>query len=155
MNNLGQFSTASNLRRILMIKNRIKNLNRHFCIECAQVKNVMISNCNLETIEEEAFEGLISLTTLDLSQNFIELLPPGILSPLVKLYSLSFKSNRIKSFSEDLFAKNFNLIIILFAKNELSTVDIRAFKHLNTLVAQNVQYTIVYKKFTKCMLFLY
>jgi Leucine-rich repeat (LRR) protein len=116
--------TFTSLKKLQIVLQEIKFVERVDFINLAQLEELYISYNQIEFLHEDVFQDLPNLHYLSLSQNKIQKLPEKILKNLTKLKEINFNSNRIEYLPKDLFADNLQLEKIYAWQNPLKTIDV-------------------------------
>uniref|UniRef100_A0A1B0GCW6 Uncharacterized protein n=1 Tax=Glossina morsitans morsitans TaxID=37546 RepID=A0A1B0GCW6_GLOMM len=86
-----------------------------------------LENCSVETFERPQFDGA-KLKELNLADNQLELLPPGVFATMRKLLDLNLAGNRLELFPRGIFDKNLNLTRVNLARNRFKVFESELFK---------------------------
>ena len=84
----------------------------------------------METLADESFAGLHSLTVLHLAGNRISSLPGGVFTPLVEIYRIDLSRNKIASVNKEAFRDMKHLASLSLNDNKFLTIDAEAFDGL-------------------------
>lgn len=105
------FNYCDNLEKIILNANNISEVPAAFARNCVKVNNLMMTSNQIQTIDVNAFDGLKSLRSVDLSNNSINCLQALNLSSLSlsQGFSLSFANNHIISIDRKFFMNFFAL----------------------------------------------
>ncbi|ELT88114.1 hypothetical protein CAPTEDRAFT_52911, partial [Capitella teleta] len=106
-----------NTEELYFSKNQIHSLSQGALSRYENLKNLLLSNCEIEVIEPNAFSGLIKLITLDLRFNKIQQLQAYLFSGLIKLQTLRLEDNDITSIENFAF-QGLNLTRLNLDRNE-------------------------------------
>ena len=82
----------SNVSHLILQKNNVPQLGSTSFEKMPHLCHLDLSHCSIQSIENDTFDSLINLTSLNLSQNSINGVPPAVLS-LSKLERFDFSSN--------------------------------------------------------------
>lgn len=85
--------------------------------------SIEIRETNLESIEENTFEGLSNLTALTLAWNEIWKIDKNAFKDMIQLRELYLMHNIIESLDDETFAKNINLCEISLSNNRIKIVS--------------------------------
>lgn len=90
----------------------IKILEKKFIHKFSNLHTFRMSNCKIETIEDNAFSNLKERVILDLSENLLKRLYKRYFSKLINLENVIMFKNRIEFIEKGTFSKmkNFNLL---------------------------------------------
>lgn len=86
------------------------------------IQELEIAYCGLESIHEDAFDGLAAIYVLALSHNNIRQLPPNVFRPLYAMELFFVFSNQIESLDGRLFEANPWLTRVDFSNNQIDAV---------------------------------
>ena len=76
----------------------IKRLTREFINRLPIVRQLIITQCEIEVIEHDSFSNMQQLTSLNLSKNRIEFIEESLFSKLKNLQKLDLSDNRLTNF---------------------------------------------------------
>jgi Leucine-rich repeat (LRR) protein len=92
-----------------------------------------LSQCKIETVEENTFSNLKVLSFLDLSGNKIKMLDENTFRELASLTGLNLNGNQIETIPEKLFEGNGKLEWLLISSNKIKQIPIGVFDALTEL----------------------
>ena len=121
---------SDNLIFLDLSKNSFNNLPSAVFKNLFSLKSLCISENLIETIEPNAFIGLISLETLDLKENKILSLPGDILMHVKCLINLHLGSNTLTYLEKDLFISTPNLTTLTLPHNQFVGFNSSTFEPL-------------------------
>lgn len=99
------------------------------------IENLTLSDCHIQTVDEEAFKGIQNLKTLDLSNNEIVQLSPKTFQGLDQLRNLLLSKNPIKNISDTLFSNLSNLEKLELNHCNINGIRKNTFRDLKKLTA--------------------
>lgn len=103
-------------------------------LKLSNLRQLVLSNASLSTLEEMSFYGLSSLSFLDLSKNKLSSLPNGLfLSCIHSLEVLDLSHNIISNVAKSYFSSVSSLQVLDLGFNMIETIDNNAFENLNML----------------------
>lgn len=70
---------------------------------CHEITHLWMRNNSIDTINDNAFVGLVALRTIDLSGNNLKTLNPAAFTPLIRLSTIEIDSNFLESVSPQFF----------------------------------------------------
>lgn len=100
-----------------------------------------LANCNLTTISPRFFTGVINLNTLDLSDNALNTIQPGILDPLMSLKHLFLNNCNLTYIPYDTFTKLRSILTLHLGENNFKKQSewTIALNHLDNLEYLNIR----------------
>lgn len=104
------------------------------------VESLLLQDNNLTKMSATSLDNLISMRVLNLSSNFLEILPPGLFNKTNNLQEIYLQNNKIYQLPLDLFNHLSELLILDLSGNQLSShyVDKTIFSQLHRLVILNL-----------------
>ncbi|XP_018013927.1 leucine-rich repeat neuronal protein 2 [Hyalella azteca] len=127
------FRNLTNLIYFNVGKNEISTIFHDTFLGPINIKQLVLSNNNINYIEDEAFTDLKKLEILDLEQNLLGSLYEEWFTGLSKLLSLNLAHNRVHNVPASVFRPLQNLRSLFLAGNRISSIDPRAFSGLTKL----------------------
>ena len=133
----GLFKNMNSLETINLAKNEINAINQDF-IGLKKLKELQLS-CNKINgcLTDQMFNGLLNLTTIDLSFNLINKLNDKTFNRLLNLKSIDLSHNLIENIEKP-FENLVNLNSVDLSDNEIDRIDQDAFKGLVSLNVINL-----------------
>lgn len=115
--------------------NRIASLvsNAFSRIYLVNLHKLTLRECGIESIDRDAFNGLKIIIEIDLSDNNIQTLQPGVFYETQKLRVLLLNQNRLRVLENDLFVNLTFLQRVSLANNKLERIEERTFLNLPNL----------------------
>ena len=92
-----------------------------------------LQELNVTTLKRRDFIGLVNLQTLDLSQNYLTSLPPGLLDDQGKLTTLNLNDNHLTALPEGLFDGLTSLETLNLSRNSLTDLPEGVFDFTRSL----------------------
>lgn len=112
----------------------IPEISDDMLVDVYNLQSLVVSlNRKLVTIGVNAFNGLSSLVTLDLSHNYITDLPSGQFGGLDSITHIDLSGNFISSLTVDAFASNSGLKQLMLVDNDIWRIDPSIFTQLPQL----------------------
>ena len=144
-NNLIQISSndfrgGSNLKSILILETKIKNLPRKVFTYVPNLKELWISSESITVIEDSALDGLRNLVSLRIENSPLKNIPKNLLYDLISLIDLVINNCTLKTLPNDFFIKNLNLNFIKLNNNQLQSISADLFHNLSTLVELHLDF---------------
>uniref|UniRef100_T1GBB4 LRRCT domain-containing protein n=1 Tax=Megaselia scalaris TaxID=36166 RepID=T1GBB4_MEGSC len=104
-----------------------------------RLKKLNLARNNMNYIADRALEGLVSLTTIDLSDNQLTSLPPELFSETKNIKEIYLRNNSINVLAPGIFSELADLLVLDLAKNELNSqwINIATFAGLKLLQLSN------------------
>ena len=96
-----------------------------------RLKELQLDSCNITTLHEGAFDGLVNLTTLDLGHNLLKSLSPLMFRGLAKLKTLILQFNKISVITEKTFEPLPALFYLDLAGNNLKLISKYEFERMS------------------------
>ncbi|XP_072023460.1 uncharacterized protein [Amphiura filiformis] len=119
----------------------------------SQVTSLKLQRNYLGTLPDDLFESM-SLYNLDLSDNFLTLLTPGLFDSLASLQLLNLSFNLLAELHEDTFISQHSLVVLNLQSNQLTQLPPNIFKSLHALrmvlLGNNFLTTLPVKLFYFC-----
>ena len=123
-----------NLKNLFIFDCNVRKLNKKFIDRFPALLDLSILQCNLETIEDDAFSNiknqLIRLNLCGCTSSTFEKI---ILSQLTNLEELQFRNSQLLSIHKDMFSNMKNLKELTLCGTELSQLDSETLKWINNL----------------------
>lgn len=94
------------------------------------LQKIYVARCKIKTLERFAFRNLINLVELDLSYNFLQVVPSHVLSSIPELRELKLSGNPIARISDDAFVDVPHLTRLELNDCKITHIERRAFKGL-------------------------
>lgn len=143
------FEKFSNMERMMILSSSgFKNLNVSYFD--SKLTLLLMKSTDLETIGENAFNGLIELRTLSLNYNSLTNIDKHAFRDLVKMEKIEMVANKIEFLDDKTFENNINLKLILLYNNKLRVISAALFSKnvlLETIQLQNNEITQIEKGF--------
>ena len=100
-----------------------------------QLKELVVINNPIKSVEEDVFWDLPNLEALSIFGALLEKLPANLLIYMTKLKEVSFYGNQLTYIDQNLFRRNLQLEQVVFENNKLTTikVDFTKFKNIQEL----------------------
>lgn len=117
-----------NLIKLNLSNNKIKIINNNKFPN--SLTTLVLTNNNINAIEDDAFSNLLSLEQLELDQNKIELIKPVYFTRLTRLVRLNLSNNKIKDILPLSFSNMDSLYSINISSNSLKTIKRSTFINL-------------------------
>lgn len=96
-------------------------------------KSVYMKSCKVADVDCQAFQGLVDLQLLDLSENRIETIKPGVLNDLNQLRHLNLSHNKITDISNGFLNATNNIEVLDLKGNKIHKIQSGAFDRLTKL----------------------
>ncbi|KAI6658474.1 hypothetical protein LOD99_15274 [Oopsacas minuta] len=117
-------------------------LNESFTEAFSSMSRLWLTNSGIISIEQEAFNGMSELTSLNLEDNQIQHLPARVFGNLTNLDNLILANNTITTASPDSFYGLDNLTLLIVDENQYFPVNVlRTLNMLRILFLRNNGYT--------------
>ena len=102
MADLPQFTHPDKIQVLHLENNPIKTLSDKIFMlrDMINLQKVYLQNCSLEAIHQNAFQSLVLMIELDLSNNNIKTLLPGTFEGNIRIRKLWLQNNPLKSLHE-------------------------------------------------------
>lgn len=100
---------------------------------------IYLNNCTLQEIHRDAFKGLHLLIELDLSNNFLKTLQPGLFLDLIRLRVFTAVNNQLDQLDDYLFANMSYLAKVDVSSNRLQYIGQHAFFNVTKLKEIDMQ----------------
>jgi hypothetical protein len=98
------------------------------------LETLYLARCNISEISNDAFQGMVKLKNLDLSNNKLKNgLDESILMPLINLQKIYLGGNSIEHLDKNLLKHNPNLSYLSLSGNQISSLDPDFFPYLSNL----------------------
>ena len=101
-----------------------------------------LSSNELTALPDGVFDELTSLTTLDLSSNELTSLPDGVFDELTSLTTLELRFNDLTSLPDGVFDKLTSLTSLYLTSNELTSLPDGVFDELTSLTSLHLNHSI-------------
>lgn len=111
------------LRRLTVDLNRISRIEKGTLNNQKSLRSFMAIRAGIQSIDEDAFEGLDQLTSLFLPNNGITEIAPKTFHHLPNLVTLSLDNNFLIRIDDGLFSMNTNLKRIYIANNQINEIS--------------------------------
>ena len=95
--------------------------------------DLSLSDDDIAALKSGDFDGLSSLSGLDLDQNELSTLPKGVFDDLTSLGSLALNGNRLTALSPKVLDRQTKLTTLNLSGNNLSTLPVGLFAHNSSL----------------------
>ncbi len=106
------------------------------------ITEVVLDNCQIETLQKDTFKGLNNLTLIDLQYNEITKIDKETFHGLKELVSIKLQHNKLTEIDRDIFYRLISLVKVNLHSNELSHIDQETFHGLF-----NLKYIYLYNNF--------
>jgi Leucine-rich repeat (LRR) protein len=117
------FINARNLQRIHFINHpSLQSIDANAFAGLVSLNDLTLRSNGIVTVHEQAFVGLSSLLSVSLAQNRIVELPSNVFAPLNSLIVALLGRNQLKSLDGRLFANNRQLVTIEFPENRINAI---------------------------------
>lgn len=123
------------LEAIALIGNNITRIESGWLRNQTELNLFYAPDNQIVTIDEDAFEDLISLEFLLLTDNRIQELSPRTLSNLTLLSQVYFASNLLTTMHDNTFAQNVNLAYLFMNDNQIDRIHPRIFSNVRNNLA--------------------
>ena len=120
------------LRTLNLSNNQISSIEANTFKELVNLNELWL-NGNQLTLIENLFQGLVSLTWLDLSRNKLESIEQNAFNDLTNLFTLNLSNNKINSIDVKSFIHLNNLNDLWLQDNQIKAIDVKMFKDLLNL----------------------
>lgn len=97
------FVGMPNLQELIMAGN-ITEIEYDAFLEINQLVKLILTNCQIRNLSMDSFVGLQQLRYLDLSNNQLDYLPPGIFDQLTNIKELYLNKNKFQQLPRDIFS---------------------------------------------------
>ncbi|GLH02424.1 Toll-like protein [Gryllus bimaculatus] len=119
-------------RAILGSRRRMAVESREFFV-MQNLNHLSLSNGNIQSVAEDAFQGLSSLQSLNLAASRLNELPPRVFRNLHNLETIDIYQNRLQTLAENIFSGLSNLKELSLRANRLSVLPDGVFRGLVAL----------------------
>lgn len=118
-----------------MTGNQLHHLPREMFInsDLMNLQKLFLKSCHLKKVEDNAFLGLSNLVDLDLSYNYLTVVPTNALNDIPSLRELYLADNPITQIEDNAFRNVLNLIKLDLSNNMIEFVNRNAFNGLELL----------------------
>jgi len=114
------FAPLVELQRLRLDSNKLQRILPNTFLTNTKLRDFNLNSNELSNLESGAFNGLGELLYLGLFDNLLgPQLPADVLNPLVKLDTLDFRINKLKSFPANQFSQNTKLQNLYLSINEI------------------------------------
>lgn len=138
------FELNSNLENLKLQGNKLLKINKNlFFGDFNELTELNLSFNGISSIEESAFNNLVGLIVIDISQNCLKQLPSDLFKKNIQLTNVDLSYNEIKNIEHDLFSLKVELEFIDLAHNQLDYVPNFAVKSIQSLVLSNNEIKIL------------
>lgn len=134
----GIFHNCARLQVLSMFDNEVINIQPNAFAGLWSLRSLQLSRNNITTLNSALFAPLMSLETLDLNTNQIVELPPGVFQYLSRLTTLNLLNNQITSWNSAILDSNRNLQDVRLAFNQIRTLEANTFSNLPNLTSLSV-----------------
>ncbi|KAL7049573.1 hypothetical protein ACKWTF_003772 [Chironomus riparius] len=137
------FATGSSSSRLTLVTNAFTNCNslNVLCIQDAKVVNVpegfaqtctkligvQLINAGVETLDKNAFKGLVNLREINMRHNKISCLPPELFRTVPNIGSLFMENNTVNALDKNLFRNLPRMGYINLSNNKIKYVPLLDF----------------------------
>jgi Leucine-rich repeat (LRR) protein len=99
------------------------------------LKELLLMNNLIEKIDENSFDDLVNLETIDISYNNLTEIKKDLFAKLNKIKRFNLSNNKLTTVNDSkLFENKTNINYIDFSANNLGLVDANVFRNLSSLV---------------------
>jgi Leucine-rich repeat (LRR) protein len=99
------------------------------------LKELLLMNNLIEKIDENSFDDLVNLETIDISYNNLTEIKKDLFAKLNKIKGFNLSNNKLTTVNDSkLFENKTNINYIDFSANNLGLVDANVFRNLSSLV---------------------
>jgi Leucine-rich repeat (LRR) protein len=127
------FVNCTNLIQIMIAQNPIKSLPASFAEQCFRVSELHMYDNLIETIDEKALKGMVSLMNVYFRNNKITCLPPLLFQDNKGIQNIDFSSNSITALHPLLFQDMTQLYNVQFEMNYISYIPDLDLDHTGTV----------------------
>lgn len=106
----------------------------------SNLHKIYMRNCTLVEIARDAFKSLNLLIELDLSNNDLKVLHPGVFIDVIRLRVFTMQYNQLEHLDDSLFDNLTFLAKVDFRHNQLKSVSTHAFVNVSVLREINLEY---------------
>ena len=132
------FEANSKLEILKLQGNKLLKISKNlFFGEFNDLTNLDLSFNGILSIEGGAFDNLVSLVTIDISQNCLKYLPSALFKKNVQLDNVELSNNEITKIEAHLFSSKIELKLIDLDHNKLDYVPNIAVKLIQNLILSN------------------
>lgn len=121
------------LRSINIKYGNIAEVGQNAFANLTYIKEVVLSQNQIETLQPNAFLHLPNVTTINLEENMIIEIPTDVFVDVPRLQKLVFTKNNISSIKDGAFQHTFNLLELDLNKNDIFHLNRRTFDGLANL----------------------
>jgi Leucine-rich repeat (LRR) protein len=113
------------LENILIMGNRFTNIRNNTFSTQSSLKAVNFVISGIESVEENAFDGLVKCENLSMIVNSLSELHPRTFFPLTNARSIDLTGNRLEIIQDELFSQNSKLEILMLENNRINAISPR------------------------------
>lgn len=124
-------STASNLKNMIIVENKIPILEHGAFDGLAKLEVLLLINNHIETIAEGAFFGLESLKILWITHNRFSVLEPTTFGSLINLKKLIITHSYLTRLEGQIFENNTELAQLILTDNKITEIAPTFIDNLN------------------------
>ncbi|KZC14383.1 Reticulon-4 receptor [Dufourea novaeangliae] len=123
---------STEIQTIYLTGNRITHLiyDSFSRVQLVNLHKLVLKNCEIESIDTDAFNGLKIVIEIDLSANNIRTLYPGTFNETQRLRVLNLNDNKLKVLENGLFRDLIYLQTVTLSNNELERIEEKTFRNL-------------------------
>lgn len=133
---------CDHLRQAYFALNNITTLPGGIFEECSEIQSLELTSCGIHEVHQKAFEGLASLTLLDLQNNFIKYLQPETFVPLSSLRTLLLSNAGLEIIHPDTFQPLQAITSISIGLNQIKKIETGTFVGLPELLQVWLQHNL-------------
>ncbi|KAJ6631713.1 Toll-like receptor 7 [Pseudolycoriella hygida] len=136
-----QCDNLSELKNIDLSYNDLFTLDANWTVtDMRSVESLLLQENNLTKISSSSLDNLISMRVLNLSSNYLEILPHGLFNKTMNLQEIYLQNNKIYQLPMDTFNHLSELLVLDLSGNQLSShyIDKTIFSELQRLVILNL-----------------
>lgn len=126
-------NNLSNLTQVMLLKNKIKVIQREFLQSLTNLEILDMRSCEIIAIEENSFEFLVKLKVLHLQINSIKNIDASLFKNTKILTELYLNNNKISSIHDESFTNLNNLEILHADHNEIKILSENLFHNVRSL----------------------
>ncbi|XP_017776801.1 PREDICTED: leucine-rich repeats and immunoglobulin-like domains protein 2 isoform X2 [Nicrophorus vespilloides] len=119
----GVFNYTKDLEVLKLSNNPVQKIDVHLFKVATLLKELDMSNCQLDNLQLEAFTGINNLEKLKFSNNPIKQIQQGLFEQMTKLQEISISNISISSLTTTTFQNNNMLNKLDLSNNQLSNLD--------------------------------
>ncbi|XP_050441553.1 uncharacterized protein LOC126846297 [Adelges cooleyi] len=135
----GHTSVPKNLSNEVQVldlsHNNILELNKDALnsVGLINLHKLIARNCSIESVDKDAFRGLLLLIELDLSENHIHVLQPATFRDLFRLRKISMSGNLVQKLPNGLFSNMSFLQTVDFSNCMIAQIEPKVFNNVTKL----------------------